>query len=575
MKRFFLSILWIAAASLQMQAQITETATQAVKSMGLGWNLGNTLDAHNSSGTDITATSYWGQQGLQSETCWGQPITKPELFSMMKKAGIGAIRVPVTWYNHLDAQGNVDVAWMARVHEVVDYVINSGLYCILNVHHDTGADNDKHVSWIKADEKHYDKVKSKYEGLWTQIANEFKDYGNQLLFEGYNEMLDTYNSWCYASFATQSQYNLQVATSAYNGINNYAQCFVNAVRATGGNNSKRNLIVNTYAAACGTGSWSSHLREPLQKMVLPNDPSGTGHIIFQVHAYPAIANENGTSRPISTIKQEVDDMMSLLTNQLASKGAPVIIGEWGTSNVDKAGKTDYDVRRDLYLQFADYFVRKAKNAGIGTFLWMGLSDADSRSHLVFSQPDLAECIAKAYHGADFVGEYPELGNLSEIVVFEGDKKIGWGDGINIGATVLNGFSDDVKLVLSYSQEGSSDDIQFYYGDWSVKTPFKVGSTSYSGDFGPGSYYHTPVGTEHQTVFTFSSATLSKLKQLGLIIHGNNIRIKKAVLTTSATGIEDVHTDANNTLPCYNIYGQRIAKPTRGLFIQGGKRYLLR
>jgi aryl-phospho-beta-D-glucosidase BglC (GH1 family) len=262
-----------------------ETAAEAVKKMGLGWNLGNTLDAYNQSVTDVTSVSYWGQQDLSSETCWGQYVTKPALMKMMKDAGFGAIRVPVTWYNHTDMDGNVDPAWMARVHEVVDYVIGQGMYCIINVHHDTGADGSGFKSWIKADEANYTQNKTRYERLWKQIAEEFKDYGPLLLFEGYNEMLDRLNSWCYASFAAPGQYNASVATSAYNAINSYAQSFVTTVRATGGNNAQRNLIVNTYAAANGYGAWSTHLPEPLTKL---NKPEGeSNHIAFEVHAYPA------------------------------------------------------------------------------------------------------------------------------------------------------------------------------------------------------------------------------------------------------------------------------------------------
>ena len=173
-------------ASGQLMAADFETAKDAVKNMGVGWNLGNTLDANSQTITDITNVGYWGQQDLSSETCWGQPYTKPELLKMMKEAGFGAIRVPVTWYNHMDKNGKVNAAWMKRVHEVVDYVINQGMYCIVNVHHDTGADSYNNSGkltgyhWIKADEDNYNTNKARYENLWKQIAEEFKDYDQHL-----------------------------------------------------------------------------------------------------------------------------------------------------------------------------------------------------------------------------------------------------------------------------------------------------------------------------------------------------------------------------------------------------------
>lgn len=398
-----LTVLFLMGASHASAADF-ETAFNAVKNMGLGWNLGNTLDANSQRVTDVTNASYWGQQDLSSETCWGQFVTKPELMKMLKDAGFGAIRVPVTWYNHMDADGNVNPAWMARVHEVVDYVISQGMYCIVNVHHDTGADGSSFKSWLKADEAYYTQNKARYEKLWRQIAEEFKDYGQLLLFESYNEMLDNLNSWCYASFNASGRYNESVATSANNAINSYAQSFVTTVRATGGNNAQRNLIVNTYAAANGYGTWSSHLSEPLINLKKPEGE--TNHIAFEVHAYPTIANNNNTDRPIADIKKEVDGMISLLKTHLVSKGAPVIFGEWGTSNVD-ANETDYVKRPQLMKQFCQYFVERCKANNIATFYWMGITDGASRLFPAFSQADLARWLLQAYHGSSYNPVLPE------------------------------------------------------------------------------------------------------------------------------------------------------------------------
>ena len=149
----FLFTFFMSAAMLfcnEAKAQDFETASTAVKNMGVGWNLGNTLDAFNQSITDVSSSAYWGQQGLESENHWGQPTTKPELMAMMKNAGFSAIRVPVTWFNHMDSEGNVDAAWMARVKEVVDCVLEQGFYCIINVHHDTGANSDEVKHWLHA-----------------------------------------------------------------------------------------------------------------------------------------------------------------------------------------------------------------------------------------------------------------------------------------------------------------------------------------------------------------------------------------------------------------------------------------
>ena len=377
-----------------------ETATTAVANMKVGWNLGNTLDSNSGDVSNMWIEKWTGRTPSDYEKAWGQPVTKPELFKMFKEAGFNAIRVPVTWYPHMEAKFNLngtawDMAsddigtmiqeeWMKRVHEVVDYVISQGMYCILNIHHDTGAAN---TAWLVASESDYDKQKERFEAVWKQIAEEFKDYDEHLLFEGYNEMLDPYDSWCFASFGTSSNYNASVAASAYKAINSYAQSFVDAVRSTGGNNAQRNLIVNTYGACNGSGTWNSHLQDPLKQMALPTD-GVSNHIIFEVHSYLDVKNLN-------TAKSEVNQMISDVKNHLASKGAPVIFGEWGTST--DAG---YDNYRSNMLAFARYFVEQAKANNMGTFYWMGLSDGEHRSVPEFNQTDLKDAIIKGYYGEE-------------------------------------------------------------------------------------------------------------------------------------------------------------------------------
>lgn len=566
-KKRLLTICMLMASVCVLHAQSFETATNAVKNMGLGWNLGNTLDANNNDGK---------QQGLESETCWGQPYTKPELIQMMKGAGFGAIRVPVTWMNHMDANGKVDEVWMARVKEVVDYVINQGLYCIINVHHDTG---DGDVHWLHASMTNYNSNKTKYEYLWKQIAEKFKDYGEKLLFESYNEMLDKYNSWCFASFNSTSKYNATDAADAYKAINSYAQSFVTTVRNTGGNNAKRNLVVNTYGACDGRGSWNSHLKDPLTEMKYPTDAAGAGHIIFQIHCYPSIVNTNSEgkitgNRTIKEIKSEIDAMITLLKNNLIAKGGPVIVGEWGTSNVDKgAGQTDYDVRRELMFQFVDYFIQQTKANGIGTFYWMGLTDRTYRTVPAFHQADLTERMVKAYCGDTSSFKYPTLdnGGNNSMTCFEGEKVLAWGNGINIANTTFAAFDNTVKLILTYSVTKSSDaDIQLFYGDWKEKPSFIIEEKTYNGDYNPSG----GIGSSHTSIVTFSESVFNILTQKGLIIHGDGITVTKAVLQSGTTGISHVtipHVDNH----IYSLEGQRITRPSKGIYIQHGKKYVVR
>ena len=571
MKQLFLALGLLLTGTLHAEAADFETAVQAVKNMGVGWNMGNTLEANNQSVTDVNNPAYWGQQGLESETCWGQSYAKPELMKMMKDAGFGAIRVPVTWYNHMDKDGKVDAAWMARVHEVVDYVINQGLYCIINVHHDTGADGDKSRSWLKADETIYAQNKERYEYLWRQIAEEFRDYGQLLLFESYNEMLDKYNSWCFASFASPARYNASDATAAYNAINQYAQSFVSTVRATGGNNAQRNLIVNTYGSCCGSGDWNVHLKDPLKEMKYPDDPAGKGRIIFQVHSYPSLVDGN-KDRSFASIKSEIDDMIKAWNEHLVSKGAPVILGEWGTSNVDK-DVTDYDARRELMFQFCEYLVQQCKANDIGTFYWMGITDGIARFFPAFSQPDLARTILQAYHGSSFNPVLPEVKDYGISCTVDYAQQ--WSElYLYKGSSFTS--ADHVNMTLELEDAPASGLLQW-----------KVYCSKYSSGF-------TKDITDATSTLSFT-AQMGTITRITLQCKKNNgqVRVKRVKLKKrngeeslctpsvfwgctmndiSVTGISRVKQDVPADGRIYDLLGRRLnQQPKKGIYIMNGKK----
>jgi aryl-phospho-beta-D-glucosidase BglC (GH1 family) len=567
MKKFIWLSLFLCVFQLSVFAADFETATQAVANMKVGWNLGNTLDAHAQSGKDVSSNSYWGQEGVESEVRWGQPKTTFSLLKMYRDAGFGAIRVPVTWYNHMDANGKVDDAWMARVKEVVDYVIDNGLYCILNVHHDTGADSDSHTSWLKAEATYYNNNKQRFEYLWKQIAETFRDYDEHLLFESYNEMLDSYSSWCFASFASQKKYDATVAASAYQAINSYAQSFVNTVRATGGNNAQRNLVVNTYGACCGEGTWNEHLTDPLKEMALPADQV-QNHLIFEIHSYPPVTN-------LTETRKTVDDIISKLKTHLAAKGAPVIFGEWGTST-DNA----YDNYRSNMAAFAKYFVEQTKAAGIGTFYWMGLTDGGDRLRLKWSMPEIKNAILKGWYGDDYAipvdPEDPEL-------IYKVSYYSSWQE--------LNLYYDNGTMLNTNDYTG----IRLELGETPLEGNLQV--KVYGGADGKEQYL--PVTSASQT-FSFSPTTLSsRVRRVTLqykkseaytitvtgawLIKKDGTEVEseidpfwgcsmEAIVVTGIRQVSGNTADAVDS-PLYNLQGQRIREPQGGIYIRKGKKYI--
>ena len=350
---------------------IEESAVDAVKNMGLGTNFGNCMDA-----VDINK-SMEKNSVTDFETCWGQaPTTKP-MVDFLKKNGFNSVRIPVTWFQHMKSDGTVDEAWMNRVQEIVDYVIDNGMYCILNVHHDTGADPDdkSYTHWIKADEANYNANKAKFESLWTQIANRFKNYDQHLVFEGYNEMLDAKNSW-----------NAPKNSNSYKGLNGYAQSFVNAVRATGGNNATRNLIVNTYAAATGD--------DVLNNLTIPTDKV-SGHIAVEVHTY---APWDWFAKGVwdASCTTEIKNMFTRLNNKFISKGIPCIIGEYGTHGSKSVSKNSTASEIKAAADQAADIVKQAKANGVATFYWMSIFDGTDRTVPQWTLPTVVEAMKTAY-----------------------------------------------------------------------------------------------------------------------------------------------------------------------------------
>ncbi len=553
-----------------MQAQSFETAQEAVTNMGVGWNLGNTLEAHaKKPNPDID--SYWGQEGLESENDWGQPNTKPEVFKMMKEAGFGAIRIPVTWYNHMDKDGNVNAEWMARVKQVVDYALAEGLYCIINVHHDTGADEaGTHVSWIKAEGANYEKNKSKFEKLWLQIATEFKDYDQKLLFESYNEMLDKYSSWNYATSNKSGGYNETEAMDAYKAINDYAQSFVNVVRGTEGNNGVRNLVVNTYGACCG-GKWGSNELPmgPIREMKLPDDVT-SNHLIFQIHSYPGLKPNN-----LAAIKTQVTTMMSDLKTILAAKGAPVIVGEWGTLNDDS--DVNYNNNKTNYLDFCKHFVTEAKNNGIITFYWMGLSDGSNRSLPVFHQPDLAETIVKAYRGSTEGYKYPVRSDIIGDIVTVVDFKQQWSEVYLYNNTINTNTYKAIELELDAAPESGVLKFKVYKSNGDgVNVDITTAKSKMT--------FTSAMGNNLQkvTLQCFSNTYQTKVKSAYLVKNDDTkeqlyltpfwgCSVDETVITAINPIVYGKTNDDNHQI--YNLQGLRVDHPQRGFYIQNGKKFI--
>lgn len=312
-----------------------ETATESVKNMRVGYNIGNTFDA----------TGTWLDPDApvaKFEQAWGNPQITKKFIDCIAEQGIGAVRLPVSWGLNSDSDGNIRKEWLDRVQEVVDWILEDGMYCIVNIHHDTGTEG-----WIKASDSSFNNSSKRFANIWNQVATRFKDYGEELVFECFNETINDSNDWGSKN------------THDYEIIRNYEQLFVDTVRKSGGRNDERNIICSTYAAS-GDSTILNGFKFPIDTV--------KDHMILEVHCYDPqgftwadatwtkLRDTWGTAQD----KTDIDNYMDRLAKKAESLGAPAIIGEFGS--VDKNND-------DERAKHTEYFVSAAKKRGITCFYW--------------------------------------------------------------------------------------------------------------------------------------------------------------------------------------------------------------
>ena len=312
-------------------------ALRFVSQIKVGWNLGNTFDATRDGnvGDEMTIEKYWC--GV---------YTTPEMIQALKDQGFNAIRIPVSWHNHVDADFNISEKWLSRVQEVVDYAISRDMFVILNIHHDT------HKDFFYPDSEHFDQSCRYITSIWGQVAERFKDYDDKLIFESINEprLVGTDVEW---NFNTARPECIDAADC----LNRLNQAFVDTVRATGGNNATRYLMMPGYSASVA-GCSPTHF-------TLPTD-TADNRLIVSVHAYTpySFALQMPGTKDFDAEKQgmfnEITSFMNLLYSRFIKQGIPVIIGEFGALSKDNLQDR---------VDFTAYYVANATARGIPCFWW--------------------------------------------------------------------------------------------------------------------------------------------------------------------------------------------------------------
>lgn len=311
----FLSVAALSLLSTSVFAQLTgKTAIEIRDMMGTGWNVGNSLDAY----------MY---TGLEAETSWGNPRISDDLIKRCYETGFRTIRVPVSWGGHISSQNGyssyIDRAWLARVKEVVDYAYNRGMFVILNIHHDNGAENKNTCFFPNSANK--DKSIKYVREIWTQLAEYFADYDQHLIFETLNEprlVGDQHEWWFYpVDYPQQSQIR-----DAMDVINQMNQAGVDAIRNGQGYNNDRMILVPGYAA-CPDGVVTSLFK-------LPNDKT-PNRIGLEVHAYrPTELCLSGDRKYFQDRDRQtiIDEVFAPLSAKYGNTNIPIIIDETSISD---------------------------------------------------------------------------------------------------------------------------------------------------------------------------------------------------------------------------------------------------
>ncbi|MCQ2417124.1 MAG: cellulase family glycosylhydrolase [Oscillospiraceae bacterium] len=317
-----------------------ETAMEFVNNIKIGWNLGNSLEAQS-----VT----WPQNTVSgAETSWGNPLTTKAMIDAIKDAGFNTVRVPVSWGQKMDnSTYEIKKAWMDRVQEVVNYVIDNDMYCILNIHHDNDIAN---YPFFYPSNQYYNQSERFVTSVWQQVSDRFEAYDNHLIFETLNEprLIGHDNEW----WINPSNKD---CTEAMENINKLNAAALNVIRKSGGNNTKRFVMMPTYSASPDAAN--------LNGMKMPDDD----HLIAEIHAYRpyhfALAGPNDS--PVSvwdpSTGGEVISFLNDLKSRFLNNGIPVIIDEFGAR--------DRDGNADERAKWIKYYLETTSSYGIPCVYW--------------------------------------------------------------------------------------------------------------------------------------------------------------------------------------------------------------
>ncbi|PWW08541.1 endoglucanase [Paenibacillus cellulosilyticus] len=456
------------------------TAIDAVAQIGVGWNLGNQLDA------------------MPGEGDWGNGIVDASVFDEVKAAGFDLVRIPVSWNDHIGAAPDykIDIVWMDRVEEVVDWALERDMWVMLNVHHDSW----KYMNLDKQADP--DESMRKFMKVWEQIAQRFSGKSEKLMLETLNEPTDMDPS-------RLDELNEQI---------------LQLIRSSGGNNKER-LVVEP--------GLHTNMNETIRTFKKPNDP----YVILTVHNYEPwdyVANWWGhITWGTDSDKAYFDKMFKRLHDKFVADGQPIIIGEFGTLGTNE--------RHSKWL-YHDYFVRTAKKYGIVSVWW------DNGEHLdrlrgSWNDPVMKDIIVNASRG--IANSFVETGDLYIRQSMAQDTVLQLELNGNALVGIYNGDSPLGQDDYTYDEDQAKVTIKQAYleGMLRDKELGDIGQLTFRFSQGADQIVHVhqytdPVLEQKELVIDRSGGDIVSDVEIGLAFNGTELARLKAV---EADG-QPVHTE---------------------------------
>ncbi len=308
---------------------------QYVDAMGTGVNLGNSFDSFD----------RINHSEIDDETAWGNPEVTREYMDDLKEKGFKSIRIPFTTFTRTDADYQINEEFLQRYENVVNYALDAGFYVMINLHHDSS-------EWLRYwDGNTSSEEYVKFVSLWTQLADRFKDYGDHLMFESANEV---YFTVC-ATDAEQNQF--------VGAIN---QAFYDTVRASGGNNATRMLVLPTSYTNHGV-VYSQYLVDFIKGLKDENVIATVHYYSTSLYAFTCNigVSEFDEVHRGGSARDAVDEFYDSLKQTFTANGIGVVVGEYGLFNMG----TPNSLEDGEMVKFFEYMNYRAKELGMCTMLW--------------------------------------------------------------------------------------------------------------------------------------------------------------------------------------------------------------